>query len=109
MSRHDAGLSLTGTNLADYTVGISLGNIQELVTSCSLIVCTGSIDHVAQVVQLMAEEVLSLPALLARPMVRMFRINGTGGIEIAVRLLGSSDNVQHRVYIGSQFLVWIGL
>ena len=39
----------------------------------------------------------------------MLGVDGTGCIEVAVRLLGSTHHVEHAVDIGFQFLVRIGL
>ena len=95
MTRNHTSLSVLGTHLADDTISITLGNVQELIRTRSLIVGTGSIHHVAQVIKLMAGMLLSSPALMGSPTVRVLRIDGTGGIEIAISLLGSSHNVEH--------------
>ena len=61
--------------------------------------CAGSIDHVSEVIELVTQEVLFLPALLTAPMVRMLGVDGTGSIEVAVRLLSSTNHVEHTVDI----------
>ena len=63
----------------------------------------------AEVVELMTQEVLLLPALLTTPSVGMLGVDGARGVEIAVRLLGSPHHVEHGVDIGLELLVRIGL
>ena len=65
VARCHTGLSRIGPHLADDAVGITLGNIQELVASSSLIVGTSSIHHVAKVIELVTQNLLHLPTLLA--------------------------------------------
>ena len=62
-----------------------------------------------KVIQLVAQEVFRLPALLACPLMGVCGIDGTGRVEIAVRLLGSCYDIEHRVDISLQLLVWEGL
>ena len=109
MTRNHTSLSVLGTHLADDAIGITLGNVQELVRTCSLIMGTSGIHHVTQVIQLVAGMLLSGPTLMGCPSVRMFRIDGTGGIEVTVRLLGSSHDVEHGVDILLQLGIRIGL
>ena len=109
MPRHYTGLTFIRPNLLYHTVSITLGNIEELGTPSSLIVGTGGIHHVAEVIELMTQHLFYLPTLLAAPLVRMLGINRTGRIEIAVRLLRSSYYIEHRVYVSLQFLVRICL
>ena len=109
MTWHDTSLSGIGTHLLDHTISITLGDVEELRGTCSLIVGAGSIDHVAEVIKLMTGMLLSLPAVLGSPLMGMFRIDGAGRIEVAVRLLGSSHDVKHAVDIGLQLLIGIGL
>ena len=109
MTRNHTSLSVLGTYLADDTIGIALGNVQELIRTRSLIVSTGCIDHVTQVVELMTGMFLSSPALMGSPSMRMLRIDGASGIKIAVGLLSSSHDVEHGVDIRLQLVVRIGL
>ena len=68
----------------------------------------GSLHHVAEVVQLVT--VLDLgPTLLAGPPVGALRVARPGCIEVAVRLLGSSDYHQDTVYVRVQARVGISL
>ena len=109
VTRHHAGLTILGAYLADDAVGIALGDIKELCRTRSLVVGAGGIHHVTEVVELVAEYLLHLPALLAAPLVRMLGVDGAGGIEVAVGLLRGTHYVEHRVDISFQLLIWIGL
>ena len=109
MTRHHAGLSGIGTYLLDDAVGIALGDVEESGGACGLIVGAGGVDHMAEVIELVAQDLFHLPALLATPLVGMFRVDGAGGIEVAVGLLGSRHHVEHGVDISFQFLVRVGL
>ena len=102
---------LTGirSHLTDDTVGIASGDIQELITACCLIMGTGGIHHVPEVIEFVTQEVLYLPAFLTCPLVGMLWVNGTGSIEIAIRLLCSPHHIQHTVDIDFQLVVRIGL
>ncbi len=95
MTRYHTSLSLFSAHLTDDTVSITLGDIQEFFAPCRLIVGTGGIHHVTEVIQLMTQKVLHFPAFLSCPMMWMRRVDGTGGIQVAVRFLGSSHHVQH--------------
>ena len=95
MTWHHTSLTCIRSHLTDDTVSITFGDIQEFFASCRLIVGAGSIHHVTEVIQLMAQEVLHFPALLACPMMWMRRVDGTGGIQVTVWLLGSTHHVQH--------------
>ena len=57
----------------------------------------------------MAQHFYLAPAGSTRPTVRMFRIDGTSGIEISVWLLRSTHHIEHTVDIGLHLLVGIGL
>ena len=109
VSGHHTGLPRVRSHLADDTVGIALGNVEELARARGLPVGHGTLDHVAQVVQLMREVFLLHPALVASPVVRVGRVLCAGGVEIAVRLLGGGNDVDNAVYIMGQLLVGIGL
>ncbi len=50
VSRHDSGLSASGSHLATNAVGIALGDIEKLVAARSLIVGAGGIHHVSKVI-----------------------------------------------------------
>ena len=63
----------------------------------------------AQVVQLMAALLFPTPSLCTRPGVRMFRVLGTSGIKVAVRLLSCGNDIDNAIDIGTQLLVGIGL
>ena len=99
MSRYHASLSWVRTYLLNHAVGIADGDIEELAATCSLPVSHGTLHHVTEVVELMAQVFLHAPALVACPEVRMLRVLCTGGIEISVSLLSRSDDVEHTVDI----------
>ena len=109
VSRHHAGLTSLGTYLANHTIGITLGNVQELIRPCGLIVRTGSIYHMTEVIQLMTQNFLNLPTLLATPLVWVLGIDGAGRIKVAIGLLGSTYHIQNRVDISLQLSIGIGL
>ena len=70
---------------------------------------TGGIHHVPEVIELVARVLLCCPSLIGSPAMGMLGIDGAGGVEIAVGLLGSSHHIEHRVDIGFQSGVWISL
>ena len=109
MTGNHTSLSVLVAHLTNDTISIAFGNVQELVRTRSLIVGTSSIHHVAQVIELMTGMFLSSPALMGSPTVRMLRIDGASGIEIAIRLLCSSYDVEHGVDILLQLSIGIGL
>ena len=109
MSRYHASLSWVRTNLANHAVGIADSDVEELAATSSLPVSHGTFYHVTEVVELVAQILFLAPALVASPEMRMLRILCTGGIEISVRLLGRSNDVEHAVDICLEFLVRVGL
>ena len=109
MTRNDGSLSWFRANLIYHTIGIALGDVQKLGATCSLIVSTGCIYHVTEVVKLVARLLVLDPTLISRPSVWMLWVDGTGGIEIAIWLLSSSYHIEHAVDISLQLLVRISL
>ena len=106
---HDVGLSLAAAYLTEAALGITLGDVEELAAARGLEVGTGGIDHVAEVVELVAEDFFLLPAFLTGPLVRLLGVDGARGVEVAVRLLGGSHDIEHGVDVGLEFAVRIGL
>ena len=109
MSRYHASLSWVRTYLLNHAVGIADGDVEELAATCSLPVSHGTFYHVTEVVELVAQILFLAPALVASPEMRMLRILCTGGIEVSVRFLSLTDDVEHAVDISLQLIVWIGL
>ena len=109
MAWHHTGLSCVGTYLLDYTVGIAAGNVKELGTARCLIMGAGSIHHMSEVVEFVTRMFLCCPTSVCRPSVGMLRVDGTGGIEIAVGFLGCSHHVEHGVDVGFKFRIGISL
>ena len=109
MTRNDGSLSCLRTYFPYHTIGIALGDVQELGATCSLIVSTGCIYHVTEVVKLVAQILILHPTLISRPSVWMFRVDGTGCIEITIRLLCSTHHIEHAVDVSLQLLVRISL
>ena len=109
VSRNDGSLSWFRSNLLYHTIGIALGDIQELGASRSLIVSAGCIYHVTEVVKFVARLLVLDPTLISRPLMWMLWIDGTGGIEIAIRLLCRSYHIEHAVDVSLQLLVRISL
>ena len=106
---HHGLLSFTGTDLADYAVGILLRYVEKLGAAGGLVMSAGRIYHMAEVVEFVAAILDCLPAFASRPGMRVLRIHRAGGVKISVRLLGRGHNVQHAVDITLEFLVRIGL
>ena len=105
MTRHYTSLAAAGSHLAAHAVGVAPGNVEEFPAARCLIMGTGRIHHVTQVIQLVAQVLLLHPSLLACPLVRLRGIDGTCRIEVAVGLLSSPHYVEHRVDIVLQHLV----
>ena len=109
MSGHTIHLPLPKSDLAADTVGIADGDVEEVALARGLIVGNGTFEHVAKVVELMAQHLDLLPALGAMPLVRVLGVHGPGGVEVTVGLLSALHNLEHRIDIGHKTLVGIGL
>ena len=109
MTWHHGSLSCLWPHLLDYTISITLGDVEELGATRSLIMSASRIHHVTEVVELMAQHLFLLPSLVTTPSMRMLWVDGTSCIEIAIRLLCRSDHVEHTVDISLQLFVGIGL
>ena len=109
MTGHHAGLSGVRAYLAANAVGIAAGNVEELRGARCLPVGDSGFHHVAEVVELVREVFFLRPACAAGPVMRLVRVLRACGVEVAIGFLCRSDNVEHRVYIGLQLLVGIGL
>ena len=109
VTRHHTSLSGIGSHLAADTVGIADGDVEELTAARGLIVGDGTLYHVTEVVELMAEVLFLAPALLARPLVGLFGVLGARGVEIAVGFLCRGNDIEHGVNICHEFLVGVGL
>ena len=59
--------------------------------------CHGSIEHMAQIIKLMAQLFHLFPPLHASPRVRMPRVHRACRVEIAVRLLRLGHDIEHTV------------
>ena len=109
MSRNNGSLSNLRTYFPYHTIGIALGDVQELGATCSLIVSTGCIYHVTEIVKLVAQILILDPTLISRPSVWMLWVDSTSGIEIAIWLLCRTYHIEHAVDISLQLLVRISL
>ena len=109
MSWDHTGLSGIGTYLTDHAVGIALGDIEEFCATRRLIVGTGGIHHVSEVVEFVTGMLLCCPTPVGSPSVGMLRVDGTGGIEIAVGFLGCCHHIEHGVDVGLQLRIWVCL
>ena len=109
MPGHHTGLPGVGTHFLYHTLGIALGYVEEFVGACGLVVGAGGVDHVPQVVELMAQYFLLHPTPVARPLMGLLGVDGAGGIQIAVGFLGGGHHVEHAVDVVLQFLVGVGL
>ena len=109
VSRHYLVLTGVGTHFPDHAVGIPLGDVKELGAARSLVMGAGGIHHVAEIIELVAQYLHHAPSLVARPSVWMSRIDGAGGVEVAVWLLCCTHHVKHTVDVSHHFLVGIGL
>ena len=90
MTGHYTRLTRIRTNLLAYDIGIADSDIEELSASCSLIMGDGSLYHVTEVIEFMAQVFLLTPAFVASPLMWLLRILGAGSVEISVRLLSGS-------------------
>jgi len=106
---HHACLPRLGSYLTHHAVGIAYGDVQELAAAGGLPVCHGTLNHVSEVVQLMAQVFFLAPSLVARPVMRVLGVLCTCGVEIAVGFLRLTDDVEHRVDIVLHLLVGVGL
>ena len=102
-------LSFACTDFTAYAVGISDGDIEEVLLSGGLVVGDGAFHHVSQVVELVAQVFYLFPTFASRPFMGMFRIHGAAGVEVSVRFLCCGYNYQYTVNVFSQFLVRISL
>ena len=102
-------LSFACTDFTAYAVGISDGDIEEVLLSGGLVVGDGAFHHVPQVVELVAQVFYLFPAFVSRPFMGMFRIHGSAGIKVSVRFLCGGYNDEHAVNVFGQFLIGIRL
>ena len=106
---HDAHLSGIGAHLPAGHIGIAAGDVEEFALAGSLPVGHRSLHHVAEVVQFVREVLLLHPAAVASPVVRVGGILRAGGVEVAVGLLRTADDVDDGVAVGLQLLIGISL
>ena len=109
MPRHAYQLALVRADLAADAVGIAYGYVEEVALSGGLVVGYGPLDHVAEVVEFVAQLLDLLPALGARPLVRMVGVHRAGGVEVSVGLLRRGHDHQHAVDVALELLVGICL
>ena len=109
VSGHTIYLPLPQSDLAADAVGIADGDVEEVALARGLIVGNGTFEHVAKVVELMAQHLDLLPALGAMPLVRVLGVHGPGGVKVTVGLLSALHDLEHRIDIGHKTLVGIGL
>ena len=86
MARHKAQLALAVTDITVYAIGIAACNIEKFSLAGSLIIRHCALYHMTEVIEFVAEVFDRRPTLLACPRMRMRRVLGSGGIEIAVGL-----------------------
>ena len=109
VSRNDGSLSWIRSHFLYHTISITLGDVQELGATRSLIMSTGCIYHVTEVVKLVAQILVLHPSLISRPLMWMLWVDSTSGIEIAIWLLCRTYHIEHAVDISLQLLVRISL
>ena len=109
MSGNTDLLPFACTYLTTYAIGVLDGDVEEVFLPGCLIVGDGTFHHVSQIIELMAQVFYLFPALASRPFVRMLRVHGAAGVEVAVGFLRGGHNHQHTVDVLSQFLVWVSL
>ena len=109
MAGHHTRLSGIRSDLLAYHIGVADGDVEELAASRCLVVGNGALDHVTEIVELVAQVLFLAPALVTSPLVGLLRVLGARGVEIAVGLLCRCDDVEHGVDILHQFLVRIRL
>ena len=95
VTRHHTHLPRIGPHFLACHVGIAAGNVKKLSLTRRLPIGHGTLYHVPQVVELMTQVLLLHPALLSCPVVWVRRVLRTGGIQVAVRLLGPANHVDH--------------
>src|SRR5207342_2018537 len=69
-----------GPKYAHQQIGILQCDVKEIALSCCHVVSIGSLIHMSCIVKLMAVYVFQYPALVARPGMRMGRIDGTRSV-----------------------------
>ncbi len=109
MTRNDGSLSSLRTYFPYHAIGIALGDVQELGATRSLIMSTGCIYHVTEVVKLVAQILVLDPTLISRPSMWMLWVDSTSGIEIAIWLLCRTYHIEHAIDVSLQLLVRISL
>ena len=105
VSGHHASLPLFWSHFTAYAIGILDGDVEKLTASRGLVVGDGRLHHMPQIIELVAEVFFLDPSAVSCPFVRMLWVLCPGGVEISIGLLGSGNDVEHRVDIGFQFLV----
>ena len=80
MTGHKLQLVLAVTDFTAYAVSVFDADVEQCALACGLIVCACSLEQVAEVVELMAEDFNLLPSLVASPVVGFRRRLGACGI-----------------------------
>ena len=109
MAWYDTHLPWIRSNLLTCHVGITAGDVEELTLTRCLPIGYGTLYHVTEVIELVREVFLLYPTLVTSPVMGISGVLGACGVEIAVGFLSRADNVDYRVTVGLQLLVWIGL
>jgi hypothetical protein len=81
------------------------GHVQQRSLAGRLVMGHRGLVEMSEVVELVAVDLLQLPAPLSRPAMRMLGIDGAGRIEVAVALLGGRDLRDEPVQVGLQLRV----
>ncbi len=105
MPRYACHLAWIVADFAADAVGIFDGYVEEVAFAGGLIVGDGSLHHVPEVVELMAEIFHFFPAFRACPVMWMFGIHGATCVEVAVWFLGCRYDHEHAVDILLKFFV----
>ena len=109
MSRYHARLSGLVAHLADDAVGIAYSDVKEGALASGLIMCHGTLGHMSQVVELVAEVLYLTPSCGACPVVGLLGVLRACRVEVSVGLLGRGYYAQYTVDIEFQLLIGVGL
>ena len=99
MTGHTHLLIGTFANLAANAVGVGTRDVEERGLARGLIVGDGTLDHMTEIVELVAQILDEVPTMFACPLVRMQGIHGARSVEIAIGFLGCLHDGDDTVHI----------
>ena len=107
MSGPEMQLVGTGAEGLAQEIGLLERDVEQIGFAGGLVMGGGGLEQMARVVKFVTESGVVHPPVGAGPGMRMFGINGAGGVKIAVRFLRGGQQGDERVEVGRHFGVGV--